>query len=243
MIKKIILKLIENPKGLLKAILFRIKLFYKWFYAVYIIKDLGTIERTRWYKDNGDNTLRHNYNLDQNSIVFDIGGYLGDFSEKISKKFNSKIYLFEPNLDFYKTCLNKFKNYENIICFDFGLGNVNGEFSLSDNNEASSTVRVLKNVKTKKIKIKKITDVIKELDIDKIDLMKINIEGGEYDLLFYLIEKKLIYKIDNIQIQFHNFVPEAKKNREEIINLLKKTHNNDWSYYFMWENWSLKINK
>ena len=185
MLKKIISKLIKDPLGLLKAILFRIKLFYKWFFAFYIIKDFGTIERTRWYKDKGDDNLRHNYNLNEKSIILDIGGYLGDFSDKISKKYDSKIYLFEPNLDFYAKCLNRFKNNKKIVCFDFGLGNIDGEFSLSDNNEASSTVRILEKVKTKKIKIKKITDIIEKLDLDKIDLMKINIVGGEYDLLFF----------------------------------------------------------
>lgn len=243
MLRKITFKLIKDPIGFLRAILFRIKLFYKWIYAFYITKDFGTIERTRWYKDKGDDNLRYNYNLTKKSIIFDIGGYLGEFSEKISKKFDSKIYLFEPNLNFYEKCLNKFKNNEKIKCFDFGLGKINGEFSLSDNNESSSTIRISEKVKTKKIKIRRISDVVQELNIDKIDLMKINIEGGEYDLLFFLFEKNLISKIDNIQIQFHNFVPDAKKNREEIINLLKKTHKNDWSYYFMWENWSLKIDK
>ena len=243
MIKKIIFKLFKDPIGLLKAILFKIRIFYKWFYAFYIKKDFGTIERTRWYKDKGDDNLRLNYDLNKNSIIFDIGGYLGDFTEKISKKFDSKIYLFEPNLEFYEKCLNKFRNNKNIICFDFGLGNINGEFSLSDNKEASSTVRIPESNKTKKIKIKKISDVIEGLNINKIDLMKINIECGEYDLLFCLIEKDLISRINNLQIQFHSFVPNAKNNREKIINLLKKTHKNDWSYYFVWENWSLKENK
>jgi len=243
MIKKIIFKLIKDPIGLLRAVLFRIRIFYKWFYAFYIKKDFGTIERTRWYKDKGDDNLRLNYNLNKNSIIFDIGGYLGDFTEKISKKFESKIYLFEPNLEFYEKCLNKFKNNKNIKCFGFGLGKTNGEFYLSDNKEASSTVRILDKNKTKKIKIKKVSDIIEELKINKIDLMKINIEGGEYDLLFFLIEKDLISRINNLQIQFHSFVPNAKNNREKIINLLKKTHKNDWSYYFMWENWSLKENE
>ena len=66
--------------------------------------------------------------------------------------------------------------------------------------------------------------MIEGLNINKIDLMKINIEGGEYDLLFCLIEKDLISRINNLQIQFHSFVPNAKNNREKIINLLKKTH-------------------
>ena len=70
MLKKIIFKLFKDPIGLLKAILFRIRIFYKWFYAFYIKKDFGTIERTRWYKDKGDDNLRLNYNLNKNSIIF-----------------------------------------------------------------------------------------------------------------------------------------------------------------------------
>ena len=31
----------------------------------------------RWFKDNGDETHRLNYNLNKNSLVIDLGGYLG----------------------------------------------------------------------------------------------------------------------------------------------------------------------
>ena len=240
MIKKVILKLIKDPRGLFKILLFRIRLFYKWFYAFYIKKDIGTIERTKWYRDKGDDRLRLKYNLNKSSIVFDVGGYLGDFAEKISKKFDCKIYLFEPSLSFYNKCLERFKDNNNILCFNYGVGNLNGDFILSNDKEASSTKRKISESVGEKIKIKKISEIIKELEIDNIDLMKINIEGGEYDLLLCLINENLISKIKNIQVQFHNFVPNAKKKREDIINLLKNTHKNDWSYYFVWENWSLK---
>ena len=240
MIKKIILKLISDPLGLLKILLFRIKLFYKWFYAFYIVKDRAIIERTKWYRDKGDEYLRLEYNLNEDSIVFDIGGYVGDFAEKISKKFGCKIYLFEPSQSFYKKCLERFKNNKNILCFNYGVGNLNGDFVLSNDNEASSTKRKISDKEGEKIKIKKISDIIEEQRVNNIDLMKINIEGGEYDLLSFLINENLISKINNIQVQFHSFVPNAVKKREEITNLLKNTHKNDWSYYFVWENWSLK---
>lgn len=240
MIKKIILKLINDPLGLFKILLFRIKLFYKWFYAFYIEKDRAIIERTKWYRDKGDEYLRLEYNLNQDSIVFDIGGYVGDFAEKISKKFGCKIYLFEPSQSFYKKCLERFKDNKNILCFNYGVGDLNGDFILSNDNEASSTKRKISDKEGEKIKIKKISDIIEELKVNNIDLMKINIEGGEYDLLPFLINENLILKINNIQVQFHNFVPNAVKKREEITNLLKNTHKNDWSYYFVWENWSLK---
>ena len=191
MIKKVILKLIKDPRGLFKILLFRIRLFYKWFYAFYIKKDIGTIERTKWYRDKGDDRLRLKYNLNKSSIVFDVGGYLGDFTEKISKKFDCKIYLFEPSLSFYNQCLERFKDNNNILCFNYGVGNLNGDFILSNDKEASSTKRKISESVGEKIKIKKISEIIKELEIDNIDLMKINIEGGEYDLLLFLINKVL----------------------------------------------------
>ena len=240
MIKKIILKLFKDPFGLIKILFFRIGLFYKWFYAYYIKKDIGVIERTKWYRDKGDDSLRLKYSLNKDSVVFDIGGYIGDFSEKIFNKFGCNIYLFEPSSSFYKKCLERFKDNKNIFCFNYGLGNLNGDFVLSNDNEASSIKRKINTKKGEIIKIKKISDIIVEQRINKIDLMKINIEGGEYELLSYLINENLISKINNIQVQFHNFIPNAKKKREDIINLLKKTHKNDWSYYFVWENWSLK---
>ena len=65
--------------------------------------------------------------------------------------------------------------------------------------------------------------------IDDSPASKAGIKAGDY-----------IVKINNIQVQFHSFIPDAKKKRDDIINLLSKTHKNDWSYYFVWENWSLK---
>ena len=240
MIKKIMLKLFKDPYGLVKVLLFRVNLFYKWFYAYYVQKDRAVIERTKWYRDKGDEYLRLKYNFNKDSVVFDVGGYIGDFTEKINEKFRCKIYLFEPSPSFYKKCLHRFKDNKNVICFNYGLGDLNGDFVLSNDKEASSIKRKISISEGEIIKIRKISDIIKEQGLNKIDLIKLNIEGGEYDLLSFLINENLISKINNIQVQFHSFIPDAKKKRDDIINLLSKTHKNDWSYYFVWENWSLK---
>ncbi len=105
MFRKIILKLIQDPAGLFKVLLFRIKLFYKWFNAFYIQKNREVIERTHWYRNKGDDYLRLRYKLNEESIVFDLVGYLGNSSESILKKFDCKVFLFEPSLFFYKKCL------------------------------------------------------------------------------------------------------------------------------------------
>ena len=49
-----------------------------------------------------------------------------------------------------------------------------------------------------------------------------NIEGSEYELMNHIIESGFIYKIRFIQIQFHNFVDNAKPLRNEINKKTKK---------------------
>ena len=71
-------------------------------------------------------------------------------------------------------------------------------------------------------------------------LMKINIEGGEYDLLDRMIETGLVESIDNLQVQFHNFTVDAKRRMERIQEALQRTHTLNYQYRFVWENWVRK---
>lgn len=229
-----------NPITTVSIILFRLKLFYKWFFAYYIIKDFGVIERTRWYKDNGDKNLRFNYSLNENSIVFDVGGYCGDFSNYIKKKFNCFIYIFEPNQRYYTILVDRFKGDKKIKCFNYALSNANGNSHLSNNKEASSIIKNIKIIDYQIVKVRNFFEVFNKLKIKKIDLIKINIEGSEFNLLMHIIRKNLIKKIKNIQVQFHHFVFNAERKRNKIINKLKRTHKRDWCYWFVWESWSLK---
>ena len=70
--------------------------------------------------------------------------------------------------------------------------------------------------------------------------MKINIEGGEYDLLEHLIETGFVKNIFDLQIQFHDFIPNARGRMENIQKKLKKTHKLSYQYEFVWESWKLK---
>ena len=44
-----------------------------------------------WFKDDGDNTLRINYNLDETILFVDLGGYQGKFTQQIYDKYNCNI--------------------------------------------------------------------------------------------------------------------------------------------------------
>ncbi|VEB43546.1 Uncharacterised protein [Chromobacterium violaceum] len=67
-----ITKAIQNPSLITKALKNRLNHFHK----LYIEKDEFTIAVDQWFKDRGDESLRLDYPLSQNSVVFDLGGML-----------------------------------------------------------------------------------------------------------------------------------------------------------------------
>jgi len=229
----------RNPKIFFFKTLKRIQ----WLFLIYIYRDSRTIVLNKWLKDKGDVNLRLNCNnLNEKSIVFDVGGYNGNFTSSIYEKYRSNIYLFEPHPKFFKICSKKFKNNKKIKLFNFGLSNKNSKLALSDNDVGSSFVNFPKNKESLICKINKISDFIENNKIKNVDLMKINIEGGEYALLQELIDKKMIHIFQNIQVQFHNFEKDDVNKKKNISKQLQATHNKSWCYEFVWENWELISN-
>jgi hypothetical protein len=87
------------------------------------------------------------------------------------------------------------------------------------------------------VRIRDVADVISEERVAWIDLMKINIEGGEYELLERLIGSGIVQRCAHIQVQFHSFVPNARDRRARIREMLGATHRVTYEYEFVWEDW------
>ena len=215
--------------------------FFRYIKAV-ILKDSFYIEVRRWFKDQGDSKLRLNYpNLNKDSIVFDLGGYLGDFAEAIQKKYGCIVYLFEPHPKFYNECVKKFRENKRIVPLNYGLSNQDKFFDIYDDKDGSSFYQRNNDNKNKiNCEVRDILNVKHDLKIHQINLIKINIEGGEYDLLDHLIKKNSLDIAIEYQIQFHNFIDKAKSRRDFICKSLSKSHYRTWCYEFVWENWALK---
>ncbi len=192
----------------------------------------------RWLSDNGDSIHRLNYDLNESSIVFDLGGYKGEWAENIFQKYKSKIYVFEPVFEFYKGIKDKFNSNSNIFSFCYGLGPRDESVDISLTSDSSSVFNT--EGKKETIQFKEFAKFIDEHNINNIDLMKVNIEGGEYELLEYLMHKDLFFIFKNIQVQFHRFIPECAERRNKIRECLSKTHELTYDYEFIWENWKLK---
>jgi FkbM family methyltransferase len=202
-----------------------------------ILRDEFLLEAKRWFADRGDEKHRLNYVLTADSMVVDIGGYIGDFASDIHEKFASKVHLFEPVPAFYEKCVARFRDNRSIMSHCYGLGSVAGTFPISDSENESSFVNMNPNSATVFAEIREVNSTFVDLQISEIDLFKINIEGGEYEVLPSLISAGWLPRIANLQIQFHNFVPDAIEKRNAICEQLSKTHRRTWCYEFIWENW------
>lgn len=191
-----------------------------------------------WFANKGDKTHRLNYNLDEASLVFDLGGYEGQWASDIFSKYACNILIFEPYENFAQNIEQRFKKNNKIKVFPFGLSNNNKDGFLSVSADSSSMYKRGDNFAP--IKLMKASEFIANHQINKIDLMKINIEGAEYDLLDHLIDTNIITLIDNIQVQFHYFFPNTEVRMKEIQDRLLLTHKLTYQYKFVWENWRRK---
>lgn len=212
----------------------------RYLYRLYILKDEFKAEVARWTADRGEQTLRLNYpSLNSDSVVFDVGGYVGDFAEEIHKKYGCQVYLFEPHPDFFEQCVRRFAGNPKITPLNYGLSDESGTFALSDSTDGSSFLNPKHESRQGiECEVKEVFSVLAELGISHIDLMKINIEGGEFPLLKHISENQKLTLITNFQIQFHNFIDGAEAKRDELIAELSKSHTRTWCYEFVWENWT-----
>lgn len=192
-----------------------------------------------WFKIQGDKTLRLDYRLDENSLVLDLGGYEGQWASDIFSMYRCRIHVFEPVPAFAENIKRRFALNPRITVHNFGLGCENRDETISLQADASS---IFKNCgDSLQIKIVTADEYLRNNDLVFIDLIKINIEGGEYELLENLIQSGYIKNIRDIQVQFHECVQDSEKRMYLIQKQLKKTHYLTYRYPLIWENWSRKL--
>lgn len=194
----------------------------------------------RWIADNGENK-RYEYNLEANSIVWDVGGFEGEFADIIYKKYGCSVVIFEPVPRFYKMLSDRFKGNNKIVSHSFGLSNEDKILEFGIVGDASSS-HLCSNEKleTQKLEVRDAAKFFREEGSKKVDLIKVNIEGGEYELLDSLLKADLIKNFKNIQVQFHKIDKDSFNKYQTIVDKLSITHELEWKYYFVWECWKLK---
>ncbi|MFN8579027.1 MAG: FkbM family methyltransferase [Candidatus Sericytochromatia bacterium] len=168
-----------------------------------------------------------------NSIILDIGAHKGYFSIFASKNLskNSKIYSFEP-IESNFNILNKNlydNNINNVITFNLGVYSENKELSFylskSENNSIFENYNPLLNQNNQDeiiVNCLTLKDIIKENNFNKIDFLKLDVEGSEYPIIFNS-KKEVLDKIKTISIEFHD-LKNPSYSGLELVKFLEKNN-------------------
>ena len=190
----------------MKFFVLQILMFFDYFHKRKILKALNKL---------CDNEIK---------IIFDVGGHHGESIIFFNKNFNiCKIYSFEPlEKNFFKLKENTIKISKKVIFFNFALGNKKEKKIIKEMIESSSSTlneinenteyfkrkkfflglkKHQKMFKEKKILVEKGIDVINKFKINKIDLLKIDTEGYEYNVIKGF--DKSINKVKFIMFEHH----------------------------------------
>lgn len=185
------------------------------FYLRFILGKEFERNVVKFRSKNGEK-LRYDYRFDPTDIVLDVGGFTGEFAEELYTVSPCRIMIFEPVQEHYDFLLEKFSRNSDVKIFHFGLDASTQQIDISLSSNSSSYNRDIGKSNLERIELKDIVDFLTQESIFEIALMKINIEGAEYDLLDRLIKSGNLHKFKYLQIQFHDFAPDALSRRAKL---------------------------
>jgi FkbM family methyltransferase len=162
--------------------------------------------------------------LPRPAVVFDIGANIGEYSLAVLNLIPEvQVYSFEPNPNTFIFLKNKLEIYPAVRLFEFGLGshNYTGYISESTENDPSSSIAEHESSPGAPVQVRHLMGVVSELKISRIDFMKIDAEGMDYEIL--LSAKLLIPTIQVIQFEIS---PKSitKCSLNMFFELLNSTH-------------------
>jgi len=156
------------------------------------------------------------------SLIIDVGAHIGCFSIYVAVlNPNIRVLAFEPDENNYKLLkenlqLNTTKNIQPKNLAVAGKEEIR-TLNISEDSHNHSFYNAEKKVGEKKIQTTTIQKILK--NHPKVDLIKIDCEGAEFEILRNLTEEEFL-KIGSIYIEFHEF--NEGMNRLELKSILEK---------------------
>lgn len=155
-------------------------------------------------------------------IAIDCGANIGEVTQKLADK-GALVFAFEPNPFVFQTLWNRFKSYPNVICINKGVWHENYQlrlylhqnYQLDPVGSAYASSILAQHPVTDQnhfvvAEIIDLTQFIDSLDRD-IKLIKIDIEGAEFELLQKIVDKGQHKRVEKIVVENHEWLIEHLK--------------------------------
>lgn len=157
------------------------------------------------------------YKIKEGDTILDIGSYFGGFAVYAAEKVgpNGKVICFEPdprNILILEKRIRKLK-LKNVTIVKKALSNKISKVNLSSNYSLSSIAGLSKSKKIFTVETSTLDHEMRSLNIGKVDLLKMNIEGAELEAIEGATE--VLQNVKHIVIASH------KREEKATADLLK----------------------
>ena len=194
-------------------------------------------EVARFYADNMFHGYVEGLPLTPASTIIDLGTFKGYTTKLLSRLYGCTIYTCEPMIPFYKEAVTECSSHPNITVLPYGLGAGNQTFYMDNKGDSTSMCVGTPSEHAQKCELKDFFAFLEERNITAIDLLHVNIEGGEYDLLDYILSKGYQASIGCLIVQFHYKSDTNDANLARYFEVLSRTHRLVYDYHYVWTKW------
>lgn len=201
-----------------------------------------------FYRAGGNRLLYDDLPLSQDDLVIDAGGFEGEWTAGMLTRYGCRSELFEPVPAFAEQCRRRYRHNARVRVHQAALGASNRTTQFSLAADGTSEFRGSGASGGFEAQVLAISDLLSTLDaeqrihpvMDTVGVLKLNIEGGEYEVLESLLKTGDIARMRSLLIQFHR-QPEGWEQRyEQIVEGLPSTHERVWGFPMVWEKWVLR---
>lgn len=182
-------------------------------------------------QSNGELTILKKIAKLNPKVIIDGGANIGDYS-LLASDLNSEcqIYSFEPVSSTFQILNENVKNYKNIhpVRKGFYSENCSKEINVFNSNEHASIIEIqglnYRSNEKQIIELIRGDDFMKNNQIDSIDLLKLDIEGAEYDALLGFENNIRNGKIKAIQFEYGYINISTKKLLIDYYNFFESNN-------------------
>jgi FkbM family methyltransferase len=145
--------------------------------------------------------------LGSHSIVVDAGAHKGEFSRALSSRVDCRCVLVEANPELVAAL--KRESRSDVVAAALAGQDGTAEFFFRENIEGGSVFSRLgdRDVRTTPVEKISLETLLKRAQLESVDLLKLDIEGSEFDILG-TSPAALLRRIGQITVEFHDFLPE-----------------------------------
>ena len=154
------------------------------------------------------NNPNKKFEIKKNDIVIDIGAHIGYFTIYAANSANEgTVYSIEPYKESFEILEKNLKlnNLTNVKSFHAAISKVTEQITLyidKKNQIGNSIFKTDETIESEKVESFNLKDFVKTNKIEKIDFLKIDCEGAEFEILLNF-DKELMKKINKISAEVH----------------------------------------